>query len=157
MKAAILEAVEQPLAVVDLPMPEPGEGEVIIKVGRCGVCGTDLHATSGHGYTPEPRSQLGHEYAGEVVEVGRGVVRLKVGDRIAGLPVVGCGNCRNCKTGIDFFCKSWKGYGSALAEYATVSAQGALKLPGTVSLADGALIEPLAVGCRAVRLGQSRA
>lgn len=153
MRAMLFKAVGQPLAVEQLPDPEPGEGEVVIRVSRCGVCGTDLHSTSGHGMTLPENSQLGHEYGGEVVAVGKGVERFGVGDYLSALPVVGCGECEGCKTGIDILCHNkWVGYGGGLAEYAKVSARGATKLPKTISLADSALIEPMAVGCRAVRL-----
>lgn len=152
MRALLFKAVGQQLAVETLPDPEPGEGEVVVRVSRCGVCGTDLHSTSGHGMTLPANSQLGHEYGGEVVAVGKGVERFKVGDHLSALPVVGCGQCEACKTGIDVLCSTWKSYGGGLAEYARVSERGATKLPQTVSLADSALVEPLAVGCRAVRL-----
>ncbi|MBB5705078.1 alcohol dehydrogenase catalytic domain-containing protein [Sphingopyxis panaciterrulae] len=152
MKAALFKAVGEPLAIEDVPDPEPGEGEAVIRVARCGVCGTDLHSTSGHGYTLPAGAQLGHEYAGEVVAVGRGVRRLKVGDRVAALPVVGCGECEACRTGIDVLCSRWRGYGGGLADYARISERGATLLPQTLSLADGALVEPFAVGRRGVRL-----
>lgn len=157
MKAALFKAVGEPLAIEDLPDPEPGEGEAVIRVARCGVCGTDLHSTSGHGYTLPAGAQLGHEYAGEVVAVGRGVERLKVGDRVAALPVVGCGACDACRTGIDVLCSRWTGFGGGLADYARISERGATILPTTMSLADGALVEPFAVGRRAVRLADPKA
>ncbi len=152
MKAMLFKAAGQPLAVEDLPDPEPNEGEVIVRVSHCGVCGTDLHSTSGHGMDLPANSQLGHEYAGEVVALGKGVDRLKIGDNVAAMPVVGCGQCEACATGIDVLCTSWAPYGFGLAQYARVSERGATILPKTVSLADGALVEPLAVGARAVRL-----
>lgn len=153
MKALVFRAVGEPLAVEARPDPEPGEGEMVIRVSRCGVCGTDIHATNGHGMTLPAGSQLGHEYGGEVVALGKGVGGFRVGDNLAALPVVGCGHCEGCATGIDILCQNkWLGYGAGLAEYAKVSARGATKLPQTVSLADSALIEPLAVGCRGVRL-----
>ncbi|MCK9542844.1 MAG: alcohol dehydrogenase catalytic domain-containing protein [Novosphingobium sp.] len=153
MRALLFKAVGEPLAVAQLPDPEPGEGEVVVRVSRCGVCGTDLHSTSGHGMGLPPDSQLGHEYGGEVVAVGKGVERFRVGDHLAALPVVGCGQCEGCETGIDILCTNqWSGYGGGLAEYARVSERGAVKLPQTVGLADSALVEPLAVGCRGVRL-----
>src|SRR3546814_10509122 len=151
MKASLFKAGGEPLAIEDVPAPEPGEGEAVIRVARCGVCGTDLHSTSGHGYTLPAGAQLGHEYAGEVVAVGRGVRRLKVGDRVAALPVVGCGECEACRTGIDVLCSRWRGYGGGLADYARISERGATLLPQTRSLADGALVEPPAVGRRGVR------
>lgn len=156
MRAMLFKAAGAPLAVEDLPDPEPGEGEVVVRVSHCGVCGTDLHSTSGHGMTLPANAQLGHEYAGEVVALGRGVERLKVGDRLAALPVVGCGRCEGCRTGIDVLCSNWKGYGAGLAQFARVSERGATLLPGTVSLADGALVEPLAVGARGVRLADPK-
>ncbi|WP_397589046.1 alcohol dehydrogenase catalytic domain-containing protein [Sphingorhabdus sp.] len=152
MKALLFKAAGEPLVVENLPDPEPEAGEVIIRVSHCGVCGTDLHSTSGHGMQLPADSQLGHEYAGEIVALGKDVERLKVGDNIAAIPVVGCGQCEACKTGIDVLCSHWKGYGAGLAQYARVHERGAIQLPKTVSLADGALIEPLAVGARAVRL-----
>lgn len=152
MRAIVFKAVGEPLAIESLADPEPGEGEMVIKVARCGVCGTDLHSTSGHGMTLPPGSQLGHEYAGEVIAIGKGVERFRIGDKLAAIPVVGCGQCEGCKTGIDIFCANFIPYGSGLAEFAKVNERGATRLPDTVSLADGALIEPLAVGARAVRL-----
>src|SRR5215207_11488761 len=121
MRAMLFKAVGQPLAIEMLPDPEPREGEVVVRVARCGVCGTDLHATSGHGMSLPANSQLGHEYAGEVVALGKGVTRFAVGDRLAALPVVGCGHCEACGTGIDILCRDWQGYGAGLAEYARVS------------------------------------
>jgi threonine dehydrogenase-like Zn-dependent dehydrogenase len=151
VKAAIFRAVGEPLSIETLPDPAPGEGEVVVRVGRCGVCGTDLHATSGHGYTMKSGAQLGHEFAGEVVAIGKGVQNLKLGDNVAALPVVGCGRCEYCLTGIDVLCPQFRSYGAGAAEFARVSASGATLLPQTVSLADGALVEPLAVALRAVR------
>lgn len=152
MKALLYKVAGQPLVVESLPDPVPGAGEVIVRVSHCGVCGTDLHSTSGHGMQLPADSQLGHEYAGEVVALGKGVEHLKVGDNVAAIPVVGCGACEACKTGIDVLCSQWRGYGAGLAQYARVHERGAIQLPKTVSLADGALVEPLAVGARAVRL-----
>ncbi|MDO7833423.1 alcohol dehydrogenase catalytic domain-containing protein [Sphingobium sp. HBC34] len=153
MRALLFKAPGEPLALETIPDPEPGEGEVVIRVARCGVCGTDVHATSGHGFPMAPDSQLGHEYGGEVVAVGKGVDRFAVGDRLAAMTVVGCGHCDGCKTGIDLLCTNqFVGYAHGLAEYARVNARGATKLPATMSLADSALVEPMSVGGRAVRL-----
>jgi threonine dehydrogenase-like Zn-dependent dehydrogenase len=157
MRAAIFKGVGLPIGIEQVPDPTPGPDEVVIRVCRCGVCGTDLHATSGHGYTLPAGAQLGHEYAGEVVAVGGNVTTLAAGDHIAGLPVVGCGTCVACTTGLDILCSHWRGYGAALAEYARVHSRGAIKLPRTISLQDGALIEPLAVGRRGVRLANPAA
>ena len=152
MKAAVFQAVGQPFAIETVPDPEPGEGEMVIKVARCGVCGTDLHATSGHGRVLPSGARLGHEFAGEVVALGKGVTGVRAGDVIAALPVVGCGRCEYCATGIDVLCRQYRSYGKGLAEYVCVAERGAVKLPRTISPKDGALIEPLAVGRRGVRL-----
>ena len=152
MKAAVFQKAGEKLAILDLPDPVPGEGEVIVRVARCGVCGTDLHTTSGHGFTLPGGSQLGHEYAGEVVGLGADAGPLKLGDHVAAMPVVGCGHCEYCRTGIDLLCQTYRSYGEGLAQYARVNARGATILPKTVGLKSGALVEPLAVGRRAVRL-----
>lgn len=136
MKAAVFHAAGTPLRIDTLPDPEPGVDEVVIRVQRCAVCGTDLHATSGHGFTYPAGPQIGHEYAGEVIAVGKGVERLKLGDHIAAMLVVGCGTCELCRTGLDVLRPHLAGYGAGLAEYARVSARGANLLPRTVSLAD---------------------
>lgn len=157
MRALLFRSPGERLALETIPDPEPGEGEVVIRVARCGVCGTDVHATSGHGFVLPAGSQLGHEYGGEVVAVGKNVDRLAVGDRIAAMTVVGCGQCEGCKSGIDLLCTNqYVGYAHGLAEYARVSARGATRLPATMSLADSALVEPFAVGCRAVRLSDAQ-
>lgn len=153
MRALLYKGPGEPLALESVPDPEPGEGEVVIRVARCGVCGTDVHATSGHGFPMPADSQLGHEYGGEVVAVGKGADRFKIGDRIAAMTVVGCGKCEGCQSGIDLLCTNqFIGYAHGLAEYARVSARGATLLPATMSIEDSALVEPLSVGGRAVRL-----
>jgi (R,R)-butanediol dehydrogenase/meso-butanediol dehydrogenase/diacetyl reductase len=152
MKAAIFKGVGLPLAVEEIADPVPQAGEVIISVGRCGVCGTDLHTTAGRGYPILPGAQLGHEYAGEVIALGKGVTGFKIGDKLAAMPQVGCGRCDGCRSGIDCLCSTWTDYMKGLAQYARVSAHGASKLPKAMSLGDGALVEPLAVAHRAVRL-----
>lgn len=153
MRALLYKGPGEPLALENVPDPEPNEGEVVIRVARCGVCGTDVHATSGHGFPMQPDSLLGHEYGGEVVALGKGVDRLKVGDRIAAMTVVGCGKCEGCKSGIDLLCTNqFEGFAHGLAEYARVSQRGATILPATMSLEDSALVEPMSIGGRAVRL-----
>jgi (R,R)-butanediol dehydrogenase/meso-butanediol dehydrogenase/diacetyl reductase len=152
MKAVVFQGVGQPLGIQTVADPAPAEGEVVIKVARCGVCGTDIHATNGHGKIMAPGERFGHEFAGEVVAVGRGVQRFRLGDVISGFPCVGCGNCEYCATGIDFLCPQRVSCGQGLAEYCRVPERVAVKVPESVAPTDGALIEPLAVGRRAVRL-----
>ena len=152
MRAVVFNGVCEPLSVETLPDPEPADGEVVIKVARCGVCGTDVHATNGHGKIMAPGAQFGHEFAGEVVAVGRGIERFKLGDVISGMPSYGCGKCEYCATGINFLCPERQSCGKALAEYCRVPERNAVLVPASVAPKDGALIEPLAVGKRGVRL-----
>lgn len=152
MRAAVFKAVGQPLAIEQRPDPTPSTGEVIIKVCRCGICGTDLAMSDGSGQTFEAESIIGHEYAGEVVAVGPGVDKLKVGDPVAAMPFTGCGHCVTCLAGRPNFCAQFRGMPGAFAEYTTTAERVAIKLPKTLSLADGALVEPLAVSLHGVAL-----
>jgi (R,R)-butanediol dehydrogenase/meso-butanediol dehydrogenase/diacetyl reductase len=133
------------LVIETVAVPEPGPGQVLVKVDRCGICGSDLHITEGKGYTVPDGSILGHEFAGEVVEIGKGAERLRVGDRAAAMPIFGCGKCRFCQEGRPAWCVNvgytFGGYG----EYALMNDFTAVKLPASLSSADGALAEPLAV------------
>ena len=150
MRAAIFQEVGRQLAIVSVKDPAPAEGEVVIRVHRCGICGSDLHLTEGHGYKLPSGTVLGHEFTGEVVAVGRGVDRFKCGDRIAAMPVFGCGHCRYCLAGEPAWCAQIGYTFGGYAEYAAVNAGTALRLPKTLSLADGALAEPLAVALHGV-------
>ncbi len=150
VKAAVFQGVGLPLSVEDRDDPRPGAGEVIIRVARCGVCSSDLHMTSGHGFTYPPGTVLGHEYAGEVVEAGPGVRKLQVGQRITALPLSFCGSCESCRAGHPIGCAQMQSRMSGYAQYATVAEDSAVSLPSSVSLADGALVEPLASALRGI-------
>ncbi len=152
MKAAVFKSVGQPLAIEHRPDPKPLHGEVVIKVARCGVCSSDLHMTSGHGVSYPPDTILGHEYAGEVVDVGAGVGTLQPGDRITAMPMTGCGACVGCLRGFPFACSSMQPMMSGYAEYARVCERFAVKLPQSLTLADGALVEPLASSLHGVAM-----
>jgi len=152
MRAAVFKGVGQPLAIEQRPDPTPGEGEIVLKVCRCGICGTDMAMSDGSGQTFEVNSIIGHEFAGEVVAVGKGVETLKVGDPVAAMPFVGCGKCATCLAGRPNFCVQFRGMPGAFAEYTTTAERVAVKLPKTLSLADGALVEPLAVSLHGVAL-----
>jgi len=150
IKSAIYKESGKPLVIENVPDPVPTEGEVVIKVGRCGICATDLHMTSGGAFDFPPGTAMGHEYAGEVVETGPGIEHLKVGDRITALPVVGCGTCPACKEGLPFRCQTPKQMTGGFGEYTLAAERTSVKLPSSLSLADGALVEPVACGRRAV-------
>ncbi len=152
MRAAVFERAGQALAIETVDDPKPGAGEVVIKIHRCGICGTDLHLTSGHAFDFQPGTVLGHEYAGEIVEVGSGVEGFKAGDRITALPSKGCGHCAACTAGNPVLCHHSSGLFGGFGEYLKVPTANAVKLPSTLSLADGALVEPLAVGLHGVAI-----
>lgn len=154
MKAAVFKGAGTPLVVETLPDPEPGVGEAIIRVERCGVCGTDLHMTSGHGMDAPIDSVIGHEYCGEVVAIGRGVDTLKPGQRVTAMPVAGCGQCSACLAGYPMACAQMEGRVGGFGEYMRIAAASSVILPETLSAADGALVEPMAVGLRGVRLAK---
>lgn len=122
-----------------------------MKVARCGICGTDLHATEGDHPTAACNSRLGHEYAGEVVALGHNVSRLREGDRITAMPVSGCGACDACRSGMYIFCEQRTYHRGGFGEYLIVKEALTVRLPGTVSLEEGALVEPLAVARHGLR------
>lgn len=153
MKAAVFHGAGKPLAIETVADPEPGPSDVIIKVHRCGICGTDLHMTSGHGWDFPTGSIIGHEYAGEVVALGNAVERLRVGDRVSGMAKAGCGACEACFRGLQLLCAKAQGHGmGGFGEYLRLPEGAAARLPRTFSLADGALVEPLAIGLHGVRM-----
>ncbi len=152
MRAAVTRAIGEPLVVTDLPDPEPGAGEVLVRVTACGVCGSDLHLADA---LDSPGLVLGHEFAGEIVELGPGVEELlRVGDRIAGFPLVGCGRCEACLTGATSKCVQAEQLGfqrpGAFAELVTMASRGAFVLPENIDDRHGALVEPLAVAHHAL-------
>jgi threonine dehydrogenase-like Zn-dependent dehydrogenase len=151
MKAAVYPGDGAPLDIRDLPDPEPGPDELIIAVERCGICGTDLHMTQGHAFQFPAGSVPGHEYAGTVVAKGRNVTGWSIGDRLTAVPSTGCGQCAACSRGNWTLCRNAPGQMGGFAEFARVAAMTAVRLPDALSAADGALIEPLAVGRYGVR------
>lgn len=153
MRAAIFKGVGQPVAIEDVADPIPGYQQMIVKVARCGICGTDITMTSGHGcMTLPPGSPMGHEFAGEVVALGSDVSGFKVGDNVTAPPVQGCGHCAACVVGKSSFCTTARFYSGGFGEYIAVGALESVRLPLSVSLEDGALVEPMAVGRQGVRL-----
>ena len=150
MKAAIYPGNGGAITIETVPDPEPGPGEVLIKVHRCGICGTDLHMTEGHQWQFAAGSVPGHEYSGEVIGIGKGVEGWRLGDNLTAIPSLGCGQCYAGDNNV--LCQHRGGVLGGFAEFMTVPAEVAIKLPDTLSLADGALIEPLAVGRYGVRL-----
>jgi (R,R)-butanediol dehydrogenase/meso-butanediol dehydrogenase/diacetyl reductase len=157
MRAAVFEGAGKNLEIRDVPVPAPGPGEMLIRVERCGICGSDLHLTdSASCYNPPAGSIIGHEFAGEIVDLGEGTSGTwKEGQRITALPFIGCGKCAHCLNGDSFFCPDVRSKTSGrssggFAEYTVVGAPEALLLPDQMSWDEGAFIEPIAVGVHAV-------
>lgn len=139
-----------PWVIEERPDPIPAAGEAVIKVGRCGICGTDLKMTSGSGYDFPCDTVLGHEFAGEVVALGKDADPLRIGDPVTALPVAGCGHCDLCGLGLQAMCPAMAPYWGGFSEYMRIATASAVRLPAGLSLADGALVEPLAVGMHGV-------
>jgi L-iditol 2-dehydrogenase len=160
MRTAVL-AEPGRLTVEDRPRPDPAPDEVLVAVGEVGICGSDLHYYE-HGrigdYVVEEPLVLGHESAGEVVEVGANVPDERVGERVALEPGVPCRRCEYCKRGEYNLCPDVTFMATppddgALAEYVAWPADFAHRLPDGVSVREGALCEPLSVGVHAARRG----
>ncbi|GIX29784.1 MAG: Zn-dependent alcohol dehydrogenase [Porticoccaceae bacterium] len=158
MRAAVYPGGGRPLVIERLPDPIPGPGELLVRIHRCGICGTDLTMTKGGPWDFPPGTVPGHEYAGEVVALGKGVQGFRVGDRITALPSSGCGRltCLACREGNLTLCRDAPGVMGGFGEYLRVPQGSAVKLPAHLSLADGALVEPLAVGLYGVRQASLR-
>ena len=156
MRAAVFKGVGQPLSIESVPNPTPGPREVVVRIARCGICGTDLHMTSGHGMQYPVGTIPGHEFAGEVVALGSSVEGITIGDIVAAQPLTGCGACAACLAGEPKHCPQMLGIGSAFAEYTRAGYLECVRLPSSLLLSDGALIEPLAVGLHAVNSSGTR-
>lgn len=154
MKAIVYEGPEQ-LEYKDVPEVKPAAGEVKIRVKACGICGSDVHGYLGlTGRRLEPMI-MGHEFAGEIVETGEGVIKSLPGDRVAAYPVDFCGECKMCREGNVHLCMNKKAYGvldvdGAFAEYICVPEKCCFPLQEVISYAVGSLMEPLAVAYRGV-------
>ena len=133
----------------DVAMPVFGDHEILIRIRASGVCGTDYHIYTGE-YQSFPPHIVGHEFSGEIVEVGSKVTQLKPGDRvISELNVESCGICRYCKTGNPQICLSKKAPGTHIdgsyAEFQKMPAHLIHMLPDSVTFEDAAVIEPAAI------------
>src|SRR5215212_9713550 len=144
MKAAVVRAFKQPLVIEDLPKPEPGAGEIVVKIEAAGLCHTDIHAA--HGDWPvKPTLPFipGHEGIGIVESIGAGVTEVKEGDRVA-LPWLGyaCGACEYCVSGWETLCEKQLNTGyfidGSYAEYAKAHATYVGKVPDGVSSMEAA-------------------
>ena len=160
MKALLLSEYKK-LEVVELPRPEAREGELLIRIHACGICGSDVHGYDGSTGRRLPPIVMGHEAAGVVESVGSGITGLAAGDRVTFDSTVYCGKCFYCKRGEVNLCDDREVVGvstplfkrmGAFAEYVTVPARIAYKLPEGMPYAHAALIEAVSVAVHAVGL-----
>ncbi len=160
MRSAVLTEPGQ-FELEERERPEPGPEDVLVAISDVGICGSDVHYYE-HGrigdYVVEEPLVLGHESAGEVVEVGEAVTGLEPGDRVALEPGVPCRRCAHCKRGEYHLCEDVRfmatpPHDGAFAEYVAWPADFAYELPDGVSTVEGALCEPLSVGIHACRRG----
>lgn len=164
MKVAVMLGIGK-IELEERQIPKVKEDEVLVKLEYVGICGSDLHyyETGAIGdFVVEPPFVLGHEPGGTVVEVGKNVKHLKVGDRVALEPGKTCGHCEFCKTGRYNLCPDVVFFATppvdgVFQEYVAHEADLCFKLPDNVSTMEGALIEPLAVGFHAAMQGNAKA
>lgn len=153
MKAGVLHAREH-LRCEDVEKPSPKEGEVLVKVKFTGICGSDIPRVNGDAAHHYPII-LGHEFSGEVVEVGKGVQQIKVGDRIAGAPLLPCMNCEHCDSGDYALCENYSFIGSrrsgSFAEYVCIPEKNAIRFNSEISYMQGVFFEPITVALHGIR------
>jgi threonine 3-dehydrogenase len=150
VRALVKAKAEPGLWMQDVPMPEPGDGEVLIRVHKTSICGTDLHIRNWDSWAqatiPVPMV-VGHEFTGEIAAMGTGVQGVEVGQRVAGEGHVTCGHCRNCKGGRREFCHNHTGVGvtrpGAFADYVVIPAQNVFVVPDHISTDVAAVLDPL--------------
>lgn len=148
------------MEVREVPAPKPGLGEVLLKVAACGVCGTDAHVFKGEFLAKFPIIP-GHEFSGEVVEVGEGVEEFKPGDKVAVDPNIACWRCDYCRVGKRHLCKNWTAIGlhrpGGYAEFCAVPAEQVVPLLPEMPLEHAALAEPVACCLHGVDLAEIKA
>ncbi|WP_346884109.1 2,3-butanediol dehydrogenase [Clostridium sp. UBA4395] len=167
MKAALWYD-KKDIRVEEVDEPKVTKGNIKIKVKWCGICGSDLHEYLGGPIfipvgQPHPLSGniapvvLGHEFSGEVAEVGEGVTKFQIGDRVIVEPIVACGECLACREGKYNLCSSLGfhglcGSGGGLAEYTVFPEEYVHKMPDEMTYEQGALVEPMAVALHSIRI-----
>lgn len=162
MKAIVRESpVQEGLVLKEVPEPVPGPGEVKIKTAYAGICGTDLHMYQGEMKDLPIPNIVGHEFSGKVVEVGEGVENITSGVRVTAEHTFSvCGRCDYCQKGDYHLCQERTAIGfeepGSFAEYVIVGADYVHQLPESVSLQEGAVLEPLASAMHGIELIEPR-
>lgn len=149
MKALLKQQAAPGIWLTEVPEPTVGPNDVLIKIARTSICGTDMHIYNWDAWAqktiPVPMA-VGHEYAGRIVKVGSEVRGLTAGDRVSGEGHITCGHCRNCRAGRRHLCRNTIGVGvnrpGAFAEYLAIPAGNAFKLPDAISDDIGSILDP---------------
>ena len=149
MKALVKKQPGKGLWMEEVPMPEVGVNDVLIKIKKTAICGTDLHIYKWDEWsqkTIKTPMTIGHEYVGVVAEVGPGVRNIRVGDRVTGEGHIACGHCRNCRRGKEHVCENSIGVGvhrdGAFAEYLVIPESNVVKLDDRISDEMAAIMDP---------------
>lgn len=149
MKAIIKKKAEKGLWMEEVSLPEVGVNDVLIKIKKTAICGTDLHIYMWDQWaqkTIKTPMTIGHEYVGVVVEKGKGVENVSIGDRVTGEGHIACGHCRNCRRGKEHVCENSIGVGvnrdGAFAEYLSLPAKNLVRLDDRISDDMAAIMDP---------------
>ncbi len=150
MKALVKSKADKGLELMDVPMPEVGMNDVLIKIHKTAICGTDLHIWNWDAWAQQTipiGMHVGHEYCGEIVEVGSLVKHHKVGDIVSGEGHIVCGNCHNCRKGTPHLCPHTQGVGvnrpGAFAEYLSIPESNVIKIHKDMSEEVASILDPL--------------
>ncbi|MEG2829931.1 MAG: L-threonine 3-dehydrogenase [Edwardsiella sp. (in: enterobacteria)] len=149
MKALSKLKAEEGIWMTDVPLPALGHNDIMIKIRKTAICGTDVHIYNWDAWSqktiPVPMV-VGHEYVGEVVAVGQEVSGFRIGDRVSGEGHITCGHCRNCRAGRTHLCRNTIGVGvnrqGAFAEYLVIPAFNAFKIPDNIPDTLAAIFDP---------------
>ncbi len=150
MKALVKAKAEPGIWMEDVPVPRVGHNDVLIKVRKTAICGTDIHIYNWDAWAqktiPVPMT-VGHEFAGEVVEIGSEVKGFEIGERVSGEGHITCGHCRNCRAGRRHLCRNTVGVGvsrpGCFAEYLSIPAVNAFPLPEDITDETASILDPL--------------
>ncbi|MDK2897725.1 MAG: threonine 3-dehydrogenase [Candidatus Atribacteria bacterium] len=162
MKALVKTREEKGFELQEMAVPQPGEKEILVKMHRAAICGSDIKIYKWDAFARSIIPSLpfipGHECAGEVVEVGKGVKNIKVGDKVASETHIPCGQCWQCQHGRPHTCENMQLFGHTIngcfAEYAVIPEVSTRKLPPTLSWEEGCMLEPMGIPYRAAEKGE---
>jgi threonine 3-dehydrogenase len=149
MKALVKSEARPGIWLKDIPEPKVGPNDVLIRIGKTAICGTDMHIYNWDAWAqktiPVPMA-VGHEYFGRIVDMGSEVRGFALGDRVSGEGHITCGHCRNCRAGKRHLCPNTVGVGvnrpGSFAEYVAIPAENTYKLPDAVPDEIGAILDP---------------